>query len=391
MEARSTRHALTALAALGLVCAGCTGTDLGGDGPDSGRTTRGDGGVEPDGGAPGSDGGTTGMTDTGPPIGTGAVRDEICGNEFDDDDDGRIDDGCDCAVGTERPCWLGPPDARDVGACHDGVQRCESEGATATWGYCNEATMPTREILDNGVDDDCDGTIDEPDGICVNSANEETGADCGNGRDDDCDTRADCDDPDCAGEARCPGGCEASEAVCWGGYDEDCDGAVDCDDPDCSDTPSCHTGPCPPGQTPTYRERDLGSDHGASNIRAGDGDPKMPVTCEEGTCPDGQVAVVLVGRAPICVPPPPECPPGTHPNYVASGRWRCDPPCDLIIHYGSIYGGRNVCAGRPMMSCPTGQVPTFVEETEVWECRPTCSDALYDRIMLDGSIVCVPC
>ncbi len=341
---------------------------------------------------PGTDAGPgTGLPDTGPPIGRGAVRAEICGNEFDDDDNGIIDDGCDCAVGTERACWLGPPDARGVGICHDGVQRCESEGATATWGYCNETQMPAREILDNGFDDDCDGTVDEPDGVCSATTNHESGAACGNGRDDDCDTQVDCDDPDCAGEARCPGGCDADETLCWGGIDDDCDGELDCDDADCAADPSCATGPCPPGQTPTYRERDLGSSHGGSSISAGPGGATMPMTCEDGDCPEGQVRVARVGEMPVCVPPPPDCPDGTHPNYVASGVWRCDPPCDLIIHYGSIYSGRNVCAGRPDESCPSGQSPTFVYETEAWECRPTCDNTLYDRIYLDGALVCVPC
>jgi len=111
-----------------------------------------------------------------------------------------------------------------------------------------------------------------------------------------------------------------------------------------------------------------------------------------GSCPDGQVAVVLVGGTRTCVPPPPECPAGTFPNYVASGRWRCDGPCDLIIHYGSIYGGRNVCAPDvPTTPCGSGQSWTFREESETWECRSTCDNTLYDRITVGGGVVCVPC
>jgi len=331
------------------------------------------------------------VPDAGELVGRGAIRDEICGNGFDDDDNGRIDDGCECTVGTDRPCWLGPPDARNVGVCHDGVQRCESEGATASWGFCNESVMPGREILSNGFDDDCDSTIDEADGLCVSTANEELAASCGNGVDDDCDTLVDCDDPSCVGAARCPPGCAATETVCWGGYDDDCDGLLDCADPECTGHPACGTGPCPTGQTPVYRERDLGASWGSSSVSRGDGEPTMRMTCEPGRCPSGMVAVERVGQPLVCVPPPPECPAGTFANYVASGAWRCDPPCDYLIHYGSIYGGRNVCAGRPMLSCSSGQVPTFVYETQVWQCRATCDNSLYDRIMIDGLLVCVPC
>ncbi len=322
----------------------------------------------------------------------GAARTEICGNLFDDDSNGMIDDGCDCAVGTERPCWLGPPDARGVGACHEGVQHCNSAGASASWGYCDGEVIPAREIAANGQDDDCDGRIDEPGGICVPLSNDEGGAECANGRDDDCDTRVDCDDPQCVGLAGCPPGCVATETLCWGGNDEDCDGTTDCDDTDCHGDPSCATGPCPPGQTPTYRERTLPASYGGSYIAVGDGDAIMPMTCEPGPCASGQVRVIENTGADVCVPPPPPCPAGQSPTYVASGAWRCDPPCDLIIHYGSLFGGQARCAGRPpTTACPTGQSWTYVFETDAWECLPTCANTTYDRILLDGAIVCVPC
>jgi hypothetical protein len=364
----------------------------GGDGAaDSGST---EGGPARDGGAtdagPGADVVGSGGGDAAV-LGTGMARGEICGNGFDDDGNGLVVDGCDCAVGTTRACWLGPPAARNVGACHDGVQSCQSDGTHATWAFCMDEVLPTREVLANGRDDDCDGVTDEPDGICVPSANAETGADCTNGRDDDCDTLTDCADPSCAGSGRCPPACASRETVCWGGADEDCDGRVDCADSDCAADPSCQSGPCPAGQTPTYRQRNLGVAWGASSIAAGDGQAVMPVTCEPGACGRGQVAVVLVGQSAVCVPPPGACPAGQSPTYVASGTWRCDPPCELVIHYGSLFGGRSVCAGRPMITCPAGQSPTFVESTEQWACQPTCNNSTYDQIALGGMVVCVPC
>jgi hypothetical protein len=381
---------LAALAALAAI--GCAPNDLtrmradgATDDPDASLPPGVDGGPRPDGAAPETDAGEI------DPIAMGAPRGDICGNLVDDDDDGMIDDGCDCAVGTERPCWLGPDDMRGIGACRDGVQRCMSDGASATWAYCDDTVMPSVEVLRNGLDDDCDGEIDEADGICVPTENDEAGAAaCANGRDDDCDTLLDCDDPACVGMAHCPGGCDANESVCWGGVDDDCDGDFDCDDADCDASPSCDTGPCPRGQTPTYRERNLPSSWGASYIAMGDGNAVMPMMCEPGRCAEGQVAIIRVGHMPFCVPPPPECPAGTDPNYVGSS-WRCDPPCELLIHYGSIYGGQLVCAGRPRISCPSGQVPTFVYETRTWQCRTTCDNGLYDQIRLDGALVCVPC
>ena len=75
---------------------------------------------------------------------------------------------CDCRAEEERAC--GTPE----GACELGVQRCEG----TQWGACENATGPRPEVC-NGLDDDCDGFIDEeiPNppacprtlGVCANS------------------------------------------------------------------------------------------------------------------------------------------------------------------------------------------------------------------------------
>ena len=70
---------------------------------------------------------------------------EACGNGVDDDCDMIIDESCgSCMSGTTMPCV--------VGDC-PGEQTC---AATSVWGDC---TLPPE--LCNGVDDDCDGTIDD--------------------------------------------------------------------------------------------------------------------------------------------------------------------------------------------------------------------------------------
>ena len=65
-------------------------------------------------------------------------------NGIDDDCDGAVDPGCECLDGDRRAC----------GACWQGAQRCVGGG----WGDCDEVTP---EEVCNGIDDDCDGSIDE--------------------------------------------------------------------------------------------------------------------------------------------------------------------------------------------------------------------------------------
>lgn len=322
---------------------------------------------------------------------TSEGRPEVCGNMVDDDGDGRIDNGCECAVGTVRPCWLGPLSKRNIGICRDGQQACEPEGAVAVWGFCVDSQLPETEIAANGSDDDCDGMIDESNALCIPTNQDEIGR-CADGRDDDCDTAIDCADPDCAEDSACSSGCQPTETLCWGGYDDDCDGLVDCEDDECSTETSCSTPPdtmCPGGQTPIYTARDLGTRAGSSGIEAGDGMPVMPQTCGDSRCGDGLVEVRQGGGS-LCVPPPSGCPDGQYPTY-RGGTWVCEGPCDVIIQYGYIYGFQRRCAPRPPPDCPSGQVQTFREDTEQWRCDPTCDNTLYDRVWLDGQLVCVPC
>jgi MYXO-CTERM domain-containing protein len=85
--------------------------------------------------------------DTEPAVHPGAT--ELC-NGVDDDCDDEIDEGCPCDDGATRPC------GSDVGECSPGTERCTAE----QWGACEGETGPQPELC-NGVDDDCDGEIDE--------------------------------------------------------------------------------------------------------------------------------------------------------------------------------------------------------------------------------------
>jgi len=76
--------------------------------------------------------------------------DEICDNVVDDDCDMAVDEGCVCSpVGAPRAC------GSDVGACVAGNQTCSVEG----WSACEGSVGPSLEGC-NGIDDDCDGTVD---------------------------------------------------------------------------------------------------------------------------------------------------------------------------------------------------------------------------------------
>jgi len=152
-----------------------------------------------------------------------------CGNGTDDDCDGSADDGCTCAV--SRPCY---PDGHGgkagVGACLRGTQPCTA----ATYGPCEGYVLPTEDVCD-GVDNDCDGTVDN-------------GCACEEGAERAC---YEAGPPALAGQGACARGTQRCGPEGWGecegdvapapetcnGADDDCDGATD-DVPD-APTPAC--------------------------------------------------------------------------------------------------------------------------------------------------------
>jgi hypothetical protein len=174
---------------------------------------------------------------------------------LDNDCDGRTDEGCGCAPGETRPCGT------DVGACEAGVLRC----VDGVFGECEDAVEAQPETC-NGIDDDCDGTPDELDAVCDTELmgrcatgrlqcdgeaercmpDEMPDDEVCNGVDDDCDGLVDdgLDDLPCntgergicrTGLTRCDGVMVACDVIVQpdtmdercNGLDDDCDGEID--------------------------------------------------------------------------------------------------------------------------------------------------------------------
>lgn len=84
---------------------------------------------------------------------TAMRRSELC-NGADDDCDGFVDEREDNTGNLSESCFTYPPEFNGRGICRSGTRTC----ADAGWSPCDD-TIPQPEQC-NGLDDDCDGTID---------------------------------------------------------------------------------------------------------------------------------------------------------------------------------------------------------------------------------------
>jgi hypothetical protein len=113
-----------------------------------------------------------------------------------------------CHPGDSRQCYTGDMSTEGVGLCHGGMQMCTSAG---DWGNCDGQVVPTGEVCGNGMDEDCDGMVDE------NTDNDGDGYTTCQG--DCCDSATECGNP----QGVNPGAYD----VPGDGVDNDCDGMAD--------------------------------------------------------------------------------------------------------------------------------------------------------------------
>jgi Stigma-specific protein, Stig1 len=74
-----------------------------------------------------------------------------------------VDDDCNGVVDNDvtRDCYSGPTNTVGVGACRSGTQTCVAGGA-GTWSACVGEVVPSIETVCDGVDDDCNRIVDDP-------------------------------------------------------------------------------------------------------------------------------------------------------------------------------------------------------------------------------------
>jgi len=176
---------------------------------------------------------------------------ETCATSGDEDCDGVANEdgvGCVCVPGATKPCYTGPAETQDIGACKAGIATCEPGGTG--WGSCVGDVTPAPETCDTAQDDDCDGQVNE----------EGVGCACTPGATTDCYTgpsgtvgvgtcmagTATCN---AAGTAYgpCEGEVVPATETCATATDDDCDGQVNEDGAGCVCVPgaamSCYNAP----------------------------------------------------------------------------------------------------------------------------------------------------
>jgi hypothetical protein len=139
-----------------------------------------------------------------------------CASSEDNDCDGKpdntVDTSCTCEVGTSRACGTHSNDG--VGICRAGTQTCvaSANGSTSAYGPCTGSVGPSTRSCSSSRDNDCDGSPDNAQngtqcrtggtGICAQGSMVCSGgalscvataprAEVCNGVDDDCDGQVD--------------------------------------------------------------------------------------------------------------------------------------------------------------------------------------------------------
>ena len=266
---------------------------------------------------------------------------EIC-DGLDNDCNGSVDDN---AAGDGEVCATGLPGICALGqaVCIDGVAPS-----------CNPNQSPAEEVC-NGLDDDCNGLIDEGLRNACGRCEKEPQEEC-NGLDDDCDGVVDDDAPCDAGQlcrsGRCQDPCQNNECpegfLCVDGF---C--AMPCEVADCGPHQRCN----PQGLC----------EDPCAGVQC-----DAPLVCIDGVCsPDG-------------------CANWGCPGGERCGAAGCEPdPCAGVQCEGESFcvGGR--CIGScAVVSCPDGETCAAGECAADACAHANCADGQTCR---DGNCVADPC
>jgi hypothetical protein len=314
---------------------------------------------------------------------------EVCeGTLHDYNCNGIVGDGCQCVVGTARTCYTGPAGTAGHGICRTGTQSCVQDPAfpagQGTWTNlsCSDQVLPQAEICGNGLDDDCNGIIDDP-ARC---------SECLPGQTRKCYPAA---TGGCTGSPggpyTCQGVCAAGDEVCVGGKwsgacsgaitpgpelcdgkDNTCSGALDETNAPCPGTLACLNGVC---TQPTWGGE---SDCMPGYVHSGGGTSGTCVaqSCPTVPCPAGQ----LCQGGTTCVDPcaGTTCGQGAFCSIGVSGQPECvGGGCSATGCTGTdvCKGGTcqaDVCAG---VACPAGTFcrGNYALATPTWDCVRACA------------------
>ena len=154
---------------------------------------------------------------------------ESCANALDDDCNGQVNDaaaGCVCLPNSSQGCYSGPAGTRGVGICQAGTQQCNASGMA--WEACTGEVLPlAEEDCTTGVDDDCDGQVNEG-SVCLCVPNSTQGCPYSGpaGTQDVGVCRAGAQACNASGTAwgACMGEVTPQAESCLSAWDEDCDG-----------------------------------------------------------------------------------------------------------------------------------------------------------------------
>ena len=182
---------------------------------------------------------------------------EAC-NGIDDDCDGTIDE----PDATDAATWYTDADSDGHGDASAAVSACtQPSGAVATADDCDDtdaAVSPSSTELCNGIDDDCDGTTDEPD--AADAATWYIDADS-DGYGSSATTQVDCSQP--SGYVDNADDCDDTDAAVHPGASEDWYDAVDSDCDGDDDPDACTT--ALPGETAVVDDPTCGVTYAASS------------------------------------------------------------------------------------------------------------------------------